>query len=73
VAGEADDRRGARLGRSHPVGLTLDSGALIAFEARDRRVNALLQRARELDRRVVVTSDPNDIRRLDPTLQIVVV
>jgi hypothetical protein len=54
VAGEADDRRGTRLGRSDPVGLTLDSGALIAFEARDRRISALLQRAKDLDRRVVL-------------------
>src|ERR1041385_5274918 len=42
------------MGRSGPAGLTLDAGALLAFEARDRRVNALLQRAKDLDRTIVV-------------------
>lgn len=42
------------MGRQAPPGLTLDSGALLAFEARDRRVDVLIQRALELGRRIVV-------------------
>lgn len=44
------------MGRQDPPGLTFDSGALIAFEAQDRRVNALLQRAKDLGRRVIIPS-----------------
>lgn len=44
------------MGRQDPPGLIFDSGALIAFEGRDRRVNALLQRAKDLDRSVVIPS-----------------
>lgn len=42
------------MGRQDPPGLTFDSGALIAFEAGDRRVNALVQRAKDLGRPIVV-------------------
>ncbi len=42
------------MGRPHPTGLTFDAGALIAFEARDRRMNALVQRAKDLGRPIVV-------------------
>ena len=42
------------MGREDPPGLTFDSGALIAFEARDRRVCALVQRAKDLGRPIVV-------------------
>ncbi|MDP1829937.1 MAG: hypothetical protein Q8L48_42135 [Archangium sp.] len=44
------------MGRQAPPGLTFDSGALIAFEARDRRVNTLVQRARDLGRQIVIPS-----------------
>lgn len=42
------------MGRQDPPGLIFDSGALIAFEAQDRRVSALLQRAKDLGRRVII-------------------
>jgi predicted nucleic acid-binding protein len=42
------------VGRQDSPGLTFDSGALLAFEARDRRVNVLVQRAKDLGRSVVV-------------------
>jgi hypothetical protein len=42
------------VGKSHPPGLTFDAGGLIAFEARDRRVNALVQTAKELNRPMVI-------------------
>jgi hypothetical protein len=42
------------VGRQDPPGLIFDTGALIAFEAQDRRVSALLQRAKDLDRRVLI-------------------
>ncbi|HZH04745.1 MAG TPA: PIN domain-containing protein [Myxococcaceae bacterium] len=42
------------MGRQDPPGLTFDSGALIAFEGRDRRVTALVQRAIDLGRTIVV-------------------
>jgi predicted nucleic acid-binding protein len=42
------------MGRQNSRGLTLDTGALIAFEASDRRVNTLLQRAQDKQRRVVI-------------------
>lgn len=42
------------MGRPHPPGLTFDAGALIAFEARDRRLNALVQRAKDLGTPIVV-------------------
>jgi hypothetical protein len=42
------------VGRQDPPGLTFDSGGLIAFEARDRRVNALVQRAKDLGRAMVI-------------------
>lgn len=42
------------MGGPHPPGLTFDAGALIAFEARDRQLNALVQRAKDLGRPIVV-------------------
>ena len=44
------------MGRQAPPGLIFDSGALIAFEAHDRRVNALVQRAHDLARPVIIPS-----------------
>lgn len=44
------------MGRQAPPGLIFDSGALIAFEAQDRRVTTLLQRARDLGRPVIIPS-----------------
>ncbi len=44
------------MGRQDTPGLIFDSGALIAFEAQDRRVSILLQRAKELRRRVIIPS-----------------
>lgn len=44
------------MGRQSPPGLIFDSGALIAFEAQDRRVNTLVQRARDLGREVIIPS-----------------
>jgi hypothetical protein len=85
-------------------GVTFDAGGLIALDRNDRRVLALLMRAKERGVRVtvpatalpartgtsdiadahvvvcaeragqaVVTSDANDLRRLSPGLQLVVV
>jgi hypothetical protein len=45
------------VGKADPRGLTLDSGGLIAFEARDRRVNALIQQAKDLGRRIVIPAN----------------
>ena len=42
------------MGRPAPPGLTFDSGALLAFEARDRRMDVLVQRARDLRRPMVI-------------------
>lgn len=42
------------MGRQDPQGLTFDSGALLAFEARDRRLAVLVQRAKDLGRPIVV-------------------
>jgi hypothetical protein len=42
------------VGGSAPGGLTLDSGALLAFEARDRRIEILVQRAKDLGRPIVI-------------------
>lgn len=42
------------MGRQDPPGLTLDSGALLAFEARNRRLDVLIQRAKDLGRPIVV-------------------
>lgn len=42
------------MGRQDPPGLTFDSGALLAFESRDRRVDVLVQRARDLGRPIVI-------------------
>ncbi len=42
------------MGRQDPPGLTFDSGALIAFEAYDRRVAVLVQRAKDLERTIVI-------------------
>jgi hypothetical protein len=42
------------VGRQDPPGLTFDSGALLAFESRDRRVDVLVQRARDLGRPIVI-------------------
>ena len=42
------------MGRQNSQGLTFDAGALLAFEARDRRINALVQRAKDLGRPVVI-------------------
>jgi predicted nucleic acid-binding protein len=42
------------VGRQAPRGLTLDTGALVAFEAGDRRMNALVQRAKDLGRPIVI-------------------
>lgn len=44
------------MGRQAPPGLIFDSGALIAFEAQDRRVNTLVQRAQDLGRQIVIPS-----------------
>jgi predicted nucleic acid-binding protein len=45
------------VGKADPRWLTLDSGGLIAFEARDRRVNALIQQAKDLGRRIVIPAN----------------
>lgn len=42
------------MGRQDSRSLIFDSGALIAFEGQDRRVCALLQRAKDLGRKVVI-------------------
>ncbi len=42
------------MGRQDPPGLTLDSGALLAVEALDRRVVTLIQRALDKKRRIVI-------------------
>lgn len=42
------------MGRPDPPGLTFDSGALLAFEARDRRIDVLVQRAKDLGRPMVI-------------------
>ncbi len=42
------------MGRQDPSGLTFDSGALLAFESRDRRVDVLVQRAKDLGRAIVI-------------------
>jgi hypothetical protein len=42
------------VGRQDPPGLTFDSGALLAFEARDRRLDVLVQRAKDLGRTIVI-------------------
>lgn len=42
------------MGRPDPPGLTFDSGALLAFEARDRRMDVLVQRAKDLGRPMVI-------------------
>jgi len=42
------------MGRPDPPGLTLDSGALLAFEAHDRRIDVLVQRAKDLGRSIVI-------------------
>jgi hypothetical protein len=42
------------MGRQDPPGLTFDSGALLAFESRDRRVDVLVQRAKDLGRPIVI-------------------
>ena len=42
------------MGRSAPPGLTFDSGALLAFEDRDRRLAVLVQRAKDLGRSIVI-------------------
>ncbi|HTW97378.1 MAG TPA: hypothetical protein VMD59_01300 [Acidimicrobiales bacterium] len=75
------------------VGLTLDSGVLVAFERGRRRAVALVARARERGeplsipagvlcararartraRARIATSDPDDIRRLDRSLELVTV
>ncbi|MBI3184936.1 MAG: PIN domain nuclease [Myxococcales bacterium] len=42
------------MGRQAPRGLTFDSGALVAFENRDRRMDVLVQRAKDLGRPIVI-------------------
>lgn len=42
------------MGRPDPPGLTFDSGALLAFEAHDRRLDVLIQRAKDLGRSIVI-------------------
>lgn len=42
------------MGRPNPPGLTFDTGALVAFEAGDRRINVLVQRAKDLGRPIVI-------------------
>jgi hypothetical protein len=42
------------VGGQDSPGLTLDSGALLAFEAGDRRVNILIQRAKDLGRPILI-------------------
>jgi hypothetical protein len=49
------------------AGLTMDAGALLAFERNDRRVVALLARVRHS----IATSDPVDMRRLAPSANII--
>lgn len=44
------------MGRPAPPGLTFDSGALLAFKARDRCMDVLVQRAKELRRPMVIPS-----------------
>ena len=67
-------------------GVTLDAGALIAFERGRRDVDLILDRAVATDvgdvsvvlcarvhRQVVVTSDPDDLLRIDPGMRVVAV
>jgi hypothetical protein len=42
------------MGRQGSQGLTLDSGALISFENGDRRINVLIQRAKDLGRPLII-------------------
>lgn len=42
------------MGRQAPPGLTFDAGALLAFEAGDRKVLVLVQRAKDHGRSIVV-------------------
>ena len=42
------------MGRQSTSGLTFDTGALLAIEAGDRRMMALLQRAKDLGRPIVI-------------------
>lgn len=42
------------MGRQDPPGLTFDTGALLAFEAHDRKVSVLVQRAKDLGRAIVI-------------------
>ena len=44
------------MGRQDSRGLTFDSGALIAFEAKDRGLTTLVQRAHDLGRPIVIPS-----------------
>ncbi len=48
----------------------VDAGALVGFERNDRRVVALVVSERQRSMRVV-TSDPQDLRRLDASLDVV--
>ena len=62
-------------------GVTLDAGAMIALDRNDRRVVVLLARARETGAHAVicarrsnqhiVTSDPGDLRVLDPAVRLI--
>ncbi len=42
------------MGRQNPRGLIFDAGALVAFEASDRRLCVLVQRAKDLGRSIVI-------------------
>ena len=42
------------MGRQDPPGLTFDTGALLGFESGDRRINALVQRAKDLGRTITI-------------------
>lgn len=70
-------------------GFTLDTGALLALERGDPRIRALLRRTQENGLALavpagviaqswrggprVVTSDPDDLHRVDPGLRLIVV
>lgn len=74
------------MGKTRSQAVVLDAGALIAFERGDPRLRALFREAVRVGARLVIpaavvliarrkratvlTSDVEDLRRLDPTLQL---
>jgi hypothetical protein len=61
------------MGAKRPRPVVLDAGALIAVDRADRRVIKLLELAEDIHvpDGVTVTSDSDDLRRLDPRIDLV--